>query len=55
VDPCHNGVACPQDADGGTAPIWRVAANILNEQSRTTDKVWSSGLGVGRGTNNSLQ
>jgi len=34
-------------------PIWRVAANKLNKQSRTADKVWSSSLGVGRGANNS--
>ena len=34
-------------------PIWRVAANILNTQSRTADKGWSSSLGVGRGANNS--
>jgi len=33
-------------------PIWRVAANILNKQSRTADKWWSSFLGVGRGANN---
>jgi len=33
-------------------PIWRVAANILNKQSRTADEVWSSSLGVGRGANN---
>jgi hypothetical protein len=33
-------------------PIWRVAANILNKQSRTADKGWSSSLGVGRGANN---
>jgi len=25
--------------------IWRVAANILNKQSRTADKGWSSSLG----------
>jgi hypothetical protein len=31
---------------------WRVAANILNKQSRTADKGWSSILGVGRGANN---
>jgi hypothetical protein len=31
----------------------RVAANILNKQSRTADKGWSSSLGVGRGANNS--
>ena len=27
--------------------IWWVAANILNKQSRTADKRWSSSLGVG--------
>jgi len=34
-------------------PIWRVAANVLNKQSRTADKVWSYSLGIGRGANNS--
>jgi hypothetical protein len=44
--PCHNGVARPQVADGGDAlQLWREAANILNKQSRTADKGWSSGLG----------
>ena len=33
-------------------PIWRVAANKLNKQSRTADWEWSSNLGVGRGANN---
>ena len=33
-------------------PIWEVAANILNKQSRKVDKEWSSSLGVGRGPNN---
>ena len=28
-------------------PIWRVAANRLNKQSRTEVKGWSSSLGVG--------
>ena len=32
----------PQVADGGTASIWRLAANILKKQSRTDDKGWSS-------------
>ena len=32
---------------------WRVAANILNKQSRTADKGWSSSLGIGRGVNSS--
>lgn len=27
-------------------------ANILNKRSRTTDKAWSSRLGVGRGADN---
>ena len=34
-------------------PIWRIAADIFNEQSRTADKRWSSSLGFGRGANNS--
>jgi hypothetical protein len=52
--PCHHGMARPQVADGGDAlQVWREAANILNKQSRTADKRWSSSLGVGRGTNNS--
>jgi hypothetical protein len=33
--------------------VWRVAATILNKQSRTADKGWSSSLGVERGANNS--
>jgi hypothetical protein len=37
-------------ADGGDdLQIWRVAANILNKQSQTANKGWSSTLGVGRG------
>jgi hypothetical protein len=52
--PCHHGMARPQVADGGNGlQIWRVAANILNKQSRTADKGWSSILGVGRAANNS--
>jgi len=34
-------------------PISRVAANILNKQSRTAEKRWSSRLGVGLDANNS--
>jgi hypothetical protein len=34
-------------------PIWRVAANILNKQSRKANKGWSSRLGFGRNANNS--
>jgi hypothetical protein len=47
-------MARPQVADGGDGlQILRVAANILNKQSRTADKGLSSSLGVGRGANNS--
>jgi hypothetical protein len=47
-------MARPQVADGGNGlQIWRVAANILNKQSRTADKEWSSSLGFRRGANNS--
>jgi len=35
----------------GRPPMSRVAANVLNKQSRTADKGWSSSLGVGRGAN----
>jgi hypothetical protein len=53
--PCHHGMARPQVADGGDGlQVWRVAANILNKQSRTVDKGWSSGFGVERGAKNSL-
>jgi hypothetical protein len=52
--PCHHGMACPRVADRGDGlQIWRVAANILNKQSRTADKGWASSLGVGRGGYNS--
>jgi hypothetical protein len=51
---CHHSMARPQVADGGdTLQFWRVAANILNKQSRTSDKGWSSSLGVRRGASNS--
>jgi hypothetical protein len=33
-------------------PIWRVAVNKLNKQSRTAEEGWSSSMGVGRGANN---
>jgi hypothetical protein len=52
--PSHHGIACPQVVDGEDGlQIWRVAANILNKQSRTADKGWSFSLGVGSGVNNS--
>jgi hypothetical protein len=40
--PCHHGMGRPQITDGGDAlQTWRVAANILNKQCRTTEKGWS--------------
>jgi hypothetical protein len=49
---CHHGMARPRVADRGDGlQIQRVAANILNKQSRTADSGWSSSLGVGRGAN----
>jgi hypothetical protein len=51
--PYYNGMARPQVVDGGGGlKIWRIAANILNRQSRTDDRGWSSSLGVGREANN---
>jgi hypothetical protein len=50
---CHHGMARPQAADGDGLQIWRVDANMLNKQSWTADKGWSSSLGAGRGANNS--
>jgi hypothetical protein len=46
---CHRGMARPRVADRGDGlQIRRVAANMLNKQSRTADSGWSSSLGVGR-------
>jgi hypothetical protein len=43
-----NGMASLWVADGGDSlQIWRVAANILNKQSWTANKGWSSSLVVG--------
>jgi hypothetical protein len=43
-------MAHPRVADEGDGhQIWRVAANVLNKQSWTADKGWSSSLGVGEG------
>jgi hypothetical protein len=48
--PCHHSMVRPRVAEGGEGlQIWRVAANILNKQSRTADKGWPSSSGVGRG------
>ena len=45
-------MARPHIGHVGKAPIWRVAVNILNKQSRTTDKGRSSSLEIRRGANN---
>ena len=42
VGPCHQGTARPQVADRGTAPIWRVAVNKMNNKPRTADEGWFS-------------
>ena len=47
----HHGMARPRVADEGTSTNMEVAANILNKQSRTPDKGWSSN-GFGRGADN---
>jgi hypothetical protein len=37
--PCHQGTAQPQVENGeDSLQIWRVAANIVNKQSRTADR-----------------
>jgi hypothetical protein len=49
-------MARPPVVDGGYGPqIWRVGKNILNLQSRTTDKGWSSRFLFGRGANDCSQ
>jgi hypothetical protein len=54
VGPCHHGMARPRVADGGDGlQIWRVAANVLNKQSRLVEKGRSSSLGVGQRASNS--
>jgi hypothetical protein len=49
--PCHHGMARPQVADGGRAPDTEGSCEYI-KQSWTTDKGWSSSLGVGRGVKN---
>jgi len=51
--PCHHGMARSQVADGEGLQMLRVAANVLNKQSRTAENGWSSSLRVAR-MNNSL-
>jgi len=46
-------MAVPQVEDGGTSPIWRLAANILNKQSQTAEKGVVFQLGVEQDANKS--
>jgi hypothetical protein len=47
-------MARPRIADGGDGfNVWRVTTNVLNNQSQTVDKRWSSSLDVEPGANNS--
>jgi hypothetical protein len=46
----HHGMVHPWVADGGDEfQIQRVTTNILNKQSKTANKGWSSSLGIGWG------
>jgi hypothetical protein len=48
--PCRNGMMCPQVVNGGEClQIWKVSVNILNKQSRTADKGWTSSLSLDMG------
>ena len=40
-------MARPQAADGERSPVCWVAANVLNKKPRTSDKRWSSSMGLG--------
>jgi hypothetical protein len=47
---CHNGMRRLRIADArDSIEIWRVAANMLNNQSYRAKKGWSYTFGVGRG------
>jgi hypothetical protein len=47
VGPYHHGLPLPRVAEEGDGlQIRKAAADVLNEQSRTADKEWSSSLGV---------
>jgi len=44
--PCHNGMVCQKDVDGGNClQIWGVAVNTMNKQMANMG--WSSNLRVG--------
>jgi len=53
MDPYNHGTSHPLVVDGGDGlQKWRVFANILNKQSWTDDKRWSSNLESGEGLTN---
>jgi hypothetical protein len=43
---CHRGMTHPQAADGGDLYIWSIAANMLNQKSRTAGKKCLRASGV---------
>jgi hypothetical protein len=48
VGTCYHGMVLPWVADGGDGlQILRIAANVLNKQSRISDNGCSSSLNVG--------
>jgi hypothetical protein len=47
--PYHHSMARPQVLDGDGLHMWRVAANILNNEQRIADKGWSYSLELERG------
>jgi hypothetical protein len=53
LDPCQQGIAHPQFADGDDGhQLQRVDANKLNKQPQTADKNCASSLEVGCRSNN---
>jgi hypothetical protein len=53
MGPYYCGLALPWVAVGDySLQIWRVVTNVLNRQSLTPKKRWSSSLGVGQEVNN---
>jgi hypothetical protein len=47
VGPCLHGMARPQVPVGGDGlQLWRIAANMINKQSRKADMGWPPGWGL---------
>jgi hypothetical protein len=51
---CQHSMACRRVADGGPPPDMQGRTDVMNKHSRTAERGWVSGLGVGRDANNSL-